>query len=332
MRFDFGTATRILFGSGALRESIGAITELGRRVLVVTGQNPDRAEPLLALLRKGSQIETWTLATTGEPTIQHVEDGARLARRERIDVVIGFGGGSAIDAAKAMAALATNDGVLLDYLEVIGRGQPLPRTPLPFVAIPTTAGTGAEVTRNAVLASPDHRVKASLRSPLMLARLAVVDPDLTLGLPPALTASTGLDALTQLIEPFVSVRANPLTDGFCREGLPRVARSLRRACAALFERTDIVVMPSVAALPWPASEAYPPRIDGRDVGPRGHAIYTGWVNAAGLPALAVPSAPSSQGLPIGIQLIGSYGSDDALLDLGAAYEADAPWTDRWPAL
>jgi len=107
---------------------------------------------------------------------------------------------------------------------------------------------------------------------------------------------------------------------------------LRRDSAALFERTDVVVMPSVAALPWPASEAFPPRIDGCDVGPRGHAIYTGWVNAAGLPALAVPSAPSSQGLPIGIQIIGSYGSDDALLDLGAAYEADAPWADRWPAL
>ena len=107
---------------------------------------------------------------------------------------------------------------------------------------------------------------------------------------------------------------------------------LRRDSAVLFARTDVVVMPSVAALPWPASEAYPPRIDGRDVGPRGHAIYTGWVNAAGLPALALPCAPSSQGLPIGMQIVGSYGSDDALLDLGAAYEAVAPWADRWPAL
>jgi aspartyl-tRNA(Asn)/glutamyl-tRNA(Gln) amidotransferase subunit A len=109
-------------------------------------------------------------------------------------------------------------------------------------------------------------------------------------------------------------------------------QQLRRDSAALFERADVVVMPSVAALPWPASEAYPPRIDGCDVGPRGHAIYTGWVNAAGLPALALPSAPSSQNLPIGIQIIGSYGSDDALLDLGAAYEVVAPWADRWPPL
>lgn len=107
---------------------------------------------------------------------------------------------------------------------------------------------------------------------------------------------------------------------------------LRRDSAALFEQTDVVVMPSAAALPWPAREAYPPRIDGQDVGPRGHAIYTGWVNAAGLPALAVPTAPAADGLPIGMQMVGPYGSDDMLLDLGEAYEAAAPWAHRWPEL
>ncbi len=107
---------------------------------------------------------------------------------------------------------------------------------------------------------------------------------------------------------------------------------LRRDSAALFERFDVIVMPSVAALPWPAAEAFPTRIDGQDVGPRGHAVYTGWVNAAGLPALAVPASPSLEGLPIGLQLIGAYGSDAALLDLGEAYEAVAPWAHRWPAL
>jgi alcohol dehydrogenase class IV len=152
-----------------------------------------------------------------------------LARREHCDLVIAFGGGSAIDAGKAIAALLTNGGELSDYLEVIGNGQPLQDPSVPFIAVPTTAGTGSEVTRNAVLASAEHRVKVSLRSPLMLPRLAVVDPELTLDLPPALTASTGLDALTQLIEPYVSSRANPLTDGFCLEGLRRVSRSLRRA-------------------------------------------------------------------------------------------------------
>src|SRR5207248_3422159 len=129
--------------------------------------------------------------------------------------VIGFGGGSALDAGKAIAAMATNPGELLDYLEVIGHGRALPQPSAPFIAIPTTAGTGAEVTRNAVLASPEHRVKVSLRSPLMLPRLALVDPELTRDLPPALTASTGMDALTQLIEAYVCTRANPITDSFC---------------------------------------------------------------------------------------------------------------------
>jgi alcohol dehydrogenase class IV len=144
-------------------------------------------------------------------------------------VVIGFGGGSAIDAAKAIATLVANGGDPLDYLEGIGAGKPLTQPALPIIAIPTTAGTGAEVTRNAVVASPEHRVKASLRSPFMLPRLALVDPELTYTLPPEVTAGTGLDALTQLIEPFVSHRANPMTDAFCREGLTRAARSLRRA-------------------------------------------------------------------------------------------------------
>ena len=143
--------------------------------------------------------------------------------------MIGFGGGSAIDAAKAIAALLTNGGELLDYLEVIGRAQPLARPSAPCIAIPTTAGTGSEVTRNAVLASPAHQVKVSLRSPHMLPRVALVDPELTFDLPPAVTAATGLDALTQLIEPFVSSRANPLTDAYCIDGIRRAARSLRRA-------------------------------------------------------------------------------------------------------
>jgi alcohol dehydrogenase class IV len=144
----------------------------------------------------------------------------------RCDLVISFGGGSAIDAGKAVAVMLTNDGGLLDYLEVIGLGKTLRHAPVPFIAIPTTAGTGSEVTRNAVLASPEHRVKVSLRSPLMLPRIALVDPELTYDLPAPLTASTGLDALTQLIEPYVSCRANPMTDALCVEGIPRAARAL----------------------------------------------------------------------------------------------------------
>ncbi len=227
--FEFATATRIIFGAGTLHETGPIARSMGKRALVVTGRNPDRAGPLLSLLNKQGISHT-LCALAGEPTIEAVSAGVQRAREEHCDMVIGFGGGSAIDGAKAIAAMLTNEGDIFDYLEVIGRGKPLTATSAPFIAIPTTAGAGAEVTRNAVLASPAHRVKASLRSPLMLARLAIVDPELTYHLPRAITASTGLDALTQLIEPFVSVRANPITDSLCREGMSRVSRSLRRAC------------------------------------------------------------------------------------------------------
>ena len=195
MRFEFSTATRILYGRDTLKEVPAIARSLGARALLVTGGNGQRALSFQQLL-SAEGITCHPFSVAGEPTLMDAERGAKLARAERLDLVISIGGGSAIDAGKAIAALATNDGPALDYLEVIGRGLPLKHPPLPFIAIPTTAGTGAEVTRNAVLASPEHRVKASLRHPLMLPRLAVVDPTLTLGLPPALTASTGMDALT----------------------------------------------------------------------------------------------------------------------------------------
>jgi alcohol dehydrogenase class IV len=228
MRFEFATATRIIFGAGTLK-AVGLIAaEMGSRALVVTGASPGRAETLLRdLARHG--LGTTTLAIPGEPTTHLVSDGAHQAREAKCDLVIGFGGGSAIDAGKAIAALLTNGGEPLDYLEVVGRGQPLTKPPAPYIAIPTTAGTGSEVTKNAVLASPEHQVKVSLRSNLTLPRLAVVDPELTYSMPPEVTASTGLDALAQVIEPYVSSFANPLTDTICREGIRRAARSLRRA-------------------------------------------------------------------------------------------------------
>jgi alcohol dehydrogenase class IV len=230
IRFEFATAQRIVFGAGALREAGPLARSFGARALVVTGRSPERAAPLLDVLA-AHQVEAVVFAVAGEPTTQAVAAGVESARRERCALLIAFGGGSAIDAAKAIAVLLTNGGELDDYLEVIGRGKPLTQLAAPCVAIPTTAGTGAEVTRNAVIAAPEHRLKASLRSLLMLPRAAVVDPELTYGLPPAVTASTGLDALTQLIEPYVSLRANPMTDALCLEGMRRVAQSLRRAFA-----------------------------------------------------------------------------------------------------
>lgn len=229
MDFEFATATRILFGPGKLRDVPALAKGFGDSALIVTGQSGDRARPLKDTLESAG-VSVTLFSTPGEPTVSDVQRGAQAAETRGCDMVVGFGGGSALDAAKAIAALLTNKGDVYDYLEVVGRGQPLIRPSAPCIAIPTTAGTGAEVTRNAVLASPQHRFKVSLRSPWMLPRLAVVDPELTYGLPPLLTATTGLDALTQLIEPYVSVRANPLTDGFCLEGLRRVARSLQVAC------------------------------------------------------------------------------------------------------
>ena len=228
MRFEFASAARIIFGPGTVNQ-IGVLArELGRRALVTTGLDPAHSERTLAAL-SAAGVDYVTLPVSSEPTTALARQGARLALETDCDLIIGLGGGSAIDAAKAVAALAANGGDPLDYLEVVGRGQLLTQPSLPCIAIPTTAGTGAEVTRNAVLASPEHSIKASLRSPTMLPRVALVDPELTYSLPPTVTASTGLDALTQLIEPFTSSKVNPLTDALCREGMMRAARSLRTA-------------------------------------------------------------------------------------------------------
>lgn len=225
--FEFATATRIIFGAGTLAELGPIVAEMGSRALVVMGSSAQRVSALLEILTD-HQIAHTAFNVTGEPTTDLVQRGTAQAKQAQCDVIIGIGGGSVLDAGKAIAALLTNGGDPLDYLEVIGRGQPLTQPPAPYIAIPTTAGTGAEVTRNAVLGSPEHQVKVSLRSPLMLPRVALVDPELTYSMPPAITATTGLDALTQLIEPYVSINANPLTDALCVEGIRRAARSLRQ--------------------------------------------------------------------------------------------------------
>ena len=228
MPFEFATASRILFGLGTLQQLPSVAHDLGRRPLVVTGRNPARAQLALDLLAS-AHLPVTTFPIFNEPTTDDITRATAHARAHHCDSVIGFGGGSVLDSAKAIAALLTNSGDLYDYLEVVGRAQSLPHPAAPCIAIPTTAGTGSEVTRNAVLSSPAHRVKVSLRSPHMLPRLALVDPELTYDLPPALTATTGLDAFTQLIEPYVSSRANAFTDALCIEGLRRAAPSLRRA-------------------------------------------------------------------------------------------------------
>lgn len=228
MRFDFSTTEQIIFGPGTINDTGIHAAKMGHHGFLVTGRKADRAAKLMELLKK-QELEFSLFSIPAEPTTDLALAAVEQARRDNCDFVIGVGGGSVLDAGKVVAALLTNPGELMDYLEVIGGSQPLSCRSAPYIAIPTTAGTGTEVTRNAVLDSPRHRVKVSMRSPLMLPHLALIDPQLTYSMPAAITISTGLDAFTQLLEAFVSQQANPLTDGLCREGLKRAARSLRKA-------------------------------------------------------------------------------------------------------
>ncbi len=230
MSFEFMTSGRVIFGAGTLEQidTLAVALTTSKRVFITTGGSAQRAEPLVALLAEAG-MRTTVYPVRGEPTVETVLTGVVALREAGADVVIGFGGGSALDTGKAVAALASNPGDPFDYLEIVGRAMPLKQPPLPFIAVPTTAGTGSEATRNSTLAVPDQRVKVSLRSPMMLPRIALIDPQLAVSVPPEITASAGMDAITQVIEPLVSSKANAMTDAVCREGIMRGARSLRRA-------------------------------------------------------------------------------------------------------
>ncbi len=227
MDFEFATTNRIIFGSGRLSELGKIVSSFGSKAFVATNfsvehELANRLEDVLS----SSNIQIERYLVKGEPTLAMVIDGLEAARNFGSELVIGFGGGSALDFAKAVAALYTNPGEAVDYLEVVGHAKPLREEPLPVIAIPTTAGTGTEATRNAVIGLEDHRVKVSLRSLSMLPKVALIDPSLTLSLPRERTASSGMDALTQLIEPFISNASNPMTDAICREGMRLISRSL----------------------------------------------------------------------------------------------------------
>lgn len=223
--FEFATAGRIIYGSGTISRLADLIPDEGRKVLIVHGY-PDWESTIFTALPEQS-VEDWTnFKAAGEPTLQSVRECAEIARQSGAELIIGIGGGSALDMAKAAAAMAANPGDVLEYLEVIGEGKELSEDPLPVIAIPTTAGTGSEVTSNAVIGSDEHLVKVSLRHRKMLPAVAIVDPSLTLTLPPDVTGYTGLDALVQVIEPLLSRLANPMTDALCREGIKRAGKSL----------------------------------------------------------------------------------------------------------
>lgn len=222
--FDLALPRRVLFGPGRANELARLLPALGQRALLCTGSDPTRHRDLL-----GSVDPVAVTRVTHEPTVHDLRSATDGARAAGADVVVAIGGGSVLDLGKAVAVLLGNGTDPLDHLEVVGRGVPVERPAVPCVAIPTTAGTGAEATANAVFASPEHGQKASIRSPHMLATVALVDPTLTLTCPPAVTASSGLDALTQCLEPYVSPRGNPVTDTVAAEGIRRGAGALRRA-------------------------------------------------------------------------------------------------------
>ena len=227
--FAFATATEILFGRGHSANAAARVAAMGRSVLLVQGATGSRADGLAqALADQGCTVIRQSIPR--EPDLPMIEDALRLARGA--EVVVALGGGAVIDAGKALAACLTMTRPLMDHLEVVGQGLPLDHAPLPFVAIPTTAGTGAEVTRNAVIGVPEARRKVSLRDARMLPRLAIVDPALTDGCPRAVTLASGLDAITQVIEPYVSTRANALTDALCRDAIPQGLASLMRLMQA----------------------------------------------------------------------------------------------------
>lgn len=222
--FDLALPRRVLFGPGRAGELAGLLATLGRKVLLCTGSDPDRHGHLL-----GGVDPVAVVRVAHEPTVDDVRAATEEARTAGVEAVVAVGGGSVLDLGKAVAVLMGNGTDPLDHLEVVGRGVPVERPAVPYVAVPTTAGTGAEATANATLRSPRHGIKASIRSPHMLAAVALVDPLLTVACPPAVTATSGLDALTQCLEPYVSPRANPATDAVAVAGLRRGARALRRA-------------------------------------------------------------------------------------------------------
>lgn len=229
--YGFAMPGQIVFGRGTAAQAAGLVLARGLRVVLVHGACAARADWLRADLEgQGGQVTL--LACPGEPDLPGLEAAVARLRPLMPDVIVALGGGSAIDMGKALAALLPGTSAPLDHLEVVGQGLPLVADPLPFIAIPTTAGTGAEATRNAVITVPDHARKVSLRDPRMIPDVAVVDSTLMQGAPTAVMLAAGLDAVTQVIEPYLCNRANPLTDAICRDAIPRGLRALKAVIEA----------------------------------------------------------------------------------------------------
>lgn len=228
MKFELNLPQRVIFETGSRSQIKNYIKTFGNRALVIHSKSHPLIPEIIQEL-KGADLDIVSLEVSGEPSINTISEIFSQILNLNFDCVIGIGGGSVIDTAKAVSALIENPGPITDYLEVVGHNLPLTNPPVPYIAVPTTAGTGSEVTKNAVLNVVEMKMKVSLRSIMMIPRMAIIDPELTYSMPPEVTASTGMDAIIQLIEPFISIKANPFTDAICREGLKTAAKSIRNA-------------------------------------------------------------------------------------------------------
>lgn len=226
MTFSFSSPQTIHFGRGKSQQAAAIAAEYGNTVLLVHGANADRVQWLIGSCTIAG-LTTKTISCHTEPSLPAIEQAMVELGDFRPSVVLAVGGGSVMDFGKALAALIPCDGQPLEYLEVVGNGRPLEHPPIPMIALPTTAGTGAEVTKNAVISVPDCGLKVSLRDPRMIPKVAIVDPDLMQGAPKHVALCAGLDAITQVIEPYLSVKANPMSDAFCSAAIPVGIRVLR---------------------------------------------------------------------------------------------------------
>lgn len=223
--FQFLTAADIRFGRGVAEKAVPDIAALGSHLFLVHGRDGSRADWLASALEaQGASVRRFSVDR--EPDVALINEGLQAGREAQVDAVVALGGGAVIDAGKALAGLFPSTRPILDHLEVVGKGLPLDSRPLPFAALPTTAGTGAEVTKNAVIAVPEAKRKVSLRDKAMLPDLAIVDPALTDHLPKSITLASGLDAVTQVIEPYLSSKANRMCDVLCRDAIPSGLKAL----------------------------------------------------------------------------------------------------------
>ncbi|MCS6787590.1 MAG: iron-containing alcohol dehydrogenase [Thiobacillaceae bacterium] len=228
--FTFSRLPRIHFGPGSIGKLPALIREFGTRALLVTGARHFQHSPQWAVLQnalRDAGVEWAAVQVAGEPSPGLVDAVVAAQRRQRWDVVVGVGGGSALDAAKAIAGLLIPGNSVMDHLEGVGPQLPYHGPATPFIAVPTTAGTGSEATKNAVLSvQGEGGFKKSFRDERLVAQYAVVDPDLLATCPRQVLAANGMDAFTQLLESYVSSRANPLTDALALSGLEAVRDGL----------------------------------------------------------------------------------------------------------